>query len=140
MYFTPFSSVSIVVFEQINVGWVKVFITLFWRFKLMCKKIVTNFSSSWKSDESLWMNSDNSVFATGCNYFSQWANMEPNQGRWETILLTILLLFCTGGMDRVPPPLAKNYSPHQNFIPFIKDHSRSNPLNSTFLLKIFFWE
>ena len=99
----------------------EVFITLLWRFKLMCKKIVTIFSSSWKSDESLWMNSDNSVFATGCNYFSQWANMELNQGRWETILLTILLLFCTGGMDRVPPPLAKNYSPpHQNFIPSIK--------------------
>ena len=107
----------------------EVFITLFWRFKLMCKKVVTNFSSSWKSDESLWTNSDNSVFATGCNYFSQWANMELNQGRWETILLTILLLFCTGGMDRVPPPLAKNYSPppHQNFVPSIKDSFPPQP-------------
>ena len=66
--------VSTVAFEQINVCWVEVFVARFWHFKMMCKKIITNFNSSWKCYEILWTNSDNSVFATGCNYFCLWAN------------------------------------------------------------------
>ena len=40
---------------------------IFGHFKIISKKSITDFTSSLKSDESLWKNSDNSVFATGCN-------------------------------------------------------------------------
>ena len=95
-----------------------------WSFYEVHEKMYTNISNSWSPAQVCF-------FLNNRVFFKQ-------QG------------FYYWGMEKVPPPLAKNSvslppekvspvdSPDQIFIPTTKGSFVPNPLNSTFLLKIFF--